>query len=191
MNRASGRRENYRRNLSLAKTLWSGQIHQHQKSALKSFSEKYQLSVGSGDLQLLEGRWYVTHTGLIRLAERKRCAGINVNPMTEFCNDASSRWVFKAIVYKRSKSRGFVGYGDADPSNVSTPCPWRRDAHRRNAGGQPRPAKGVRDRPLLGRGTRVAIQQSCSYVGSYLFNESLQQRFQIMASLVYGINSVC
>jgi hypothetical protein len=26
-----------------------------------------------------QGRWYVTHSGLIRLAERKRCAGINVN----------------------------------------------------------------------------------------------------------------
>jgi hypothetical protein len=115
----NGSRQNYKRNLALAKILWSGQIYQHQKSALKSLSEKYQLSVGSGDLQLLEGRWYVTHTGLIRLAERKRCAGINVNPMIEFCDATSSRWVFKAIVYKRSKSRGFVGYGDADPSNVS------------------------------------------------------------------------
>ena len=31
-----------------------------------------------------------------------------------------ARWVFKAIVYKRGLSRGFVGYGDADPSNVSS-----------------------------------------------------------------------
>jgi hypothetical protein len=29
------------------------------------------------------------------------------------------RWVFKATVYKSPRSRGFVGYGDADPSNVS------------------------------------------------------------------------
>jgi hypothetical protein len=28
--------------------------------------------------------------------------------------------VFKATVYKRSGSKGFVGYGDADPSNVSS-----------------------------------------------------------------------
>jgi hypothetical protein len=40
--------------------------------------------------------------------------------MIEFCDAASSRWVFKAIVYKRNQPRGFVGYGDADPSNVST-----------------------------------------------------------------------
>jgi hypothetical protein len=33
---------------------------------------------------------------------------------------ASSRWVFRATVYKSPRSRGFVGYGDADPSNVSS-----------------------------------------------------------------------
>jgi hypothetical protein len=31
----------------------------------------------------------------------------------------ASRWVFKATVYKTPSSRGFVGYGDADPTNVS------------------------------------------------------------------------
>lgn len=31
----------------------------------------------------------------------------------------ANRWVFKATVYKVSGSPGFVGYGDADPSNVS------------------------------------------------------------------------
>jgi len=30
------------------------------------------------------------------------------------------RWVFKAVVYKAPGSKGFIGYGDADPSNVST-----------------------------------------------------------------------
>jgi hypothetical protein len=30
------------------------------------------------------------------------------------------RWVFRAVVYKGPKSKGFVGYGDADPSNVSS-----------------------------------------------------------------------
>ncbi len=31
----------------------------------------------------------------------------------------AGRWVFKAVVYKSGLSKGFVGYGDADPSNVS------------------------------------------------------------------------
>jgi len=39
--------------------------------------------------------------------------------MGEFCDPASSRWVFKAIVYRSMTSKGFVGFGDADPSNVS------------------------------------------------------------------------
>jgi hypothetical protein len=40
--------------------------------------------------------------------------------MTEFCDWNSSRWVCKATVYKRNRTKGFVGYGDADPSNVSS-----------------------------------------------------------------------
>src|SRR5258707_2112133 len=30
-----------------------------------------------------------------------------------------SRWAFKATVYRSQRCKGFVGYGDADPSNVS------------------------------------------------------------------------
>jgi hypothetical protein len=114
------KRSGFRRNLALAKRLWSGQIYREQQRALRSLSENYGLSVAAGDLQLLESRWYVTHTGLIRLAQRRGCSGISVNLMTEFCDSVSSRWVFKATVYRSSSSRGFVGYGDADPSNCST-----------------------------------------------------------------------
>jgi hypothetical protein len=31
-----------------------------------------------------------------------------------------ARWAFKATVYRSTKCRGFSGYGDADPSNVSS-----------------------------------------------------------------------
>ena len=37
----------------------------------------------------------------------------------EFCDASSGRWMFRATVYKRQHTKGFVGYGDADPSNVS------------------------------------------------------------------------
>ena len=40
--------------------------------------------------------------------------------MKELCEPSANRWVFKAIAYKSARSRGFVGYGDADPSNVSS-----------------------------------------------------------------------
>jgi hypothetical protein len=68
----------------------------------------------------LDGHWYVTHSGLIRLARRSHCAGIHVEPVAQFSDPDTSRWAFKATVYKSRTCRGFVGYGDADPSNVST-----------------------------------------------------------------------
>ena len=117
---STGKRIGYRHNLALAKRLWSGQINREQRLLLRSLSENFGLSVAAGDVQLLDNRWYVTHTGLIRLAERRGCSGITVRLMTEFCERSASRWVFKAIVYKRNATKGFVGYGDADPSNTSS-----------------------------------------------------------------------
>ena len=35
------------------------------------------------------------------------------------CDSAANRFVLKATVYPSKDSAGFVGYGDADPSNVS------------------------------------------------------------------------
>ena len=74
----------------------------------------------AGDLLLLEGRWYVTHAGLIRMAQRKHCCGIKSALVERLSDPLAGRWVFKATVYKSPRSRGFVGYGDADPSNCST-----------------------------------------------------------------------
>jgi hypothetical protein len=68
----------------------------------------------------LDNGWYATHAGLLRLARRNRCAGIHVQPVASFCDPSSQRWAFKATVYKSKTCRGFVGYGDADPSNVSS-----------------------------------------------------------------------
>jgi hypothetical protein len=95
-------------------------ISAEQVFALKFLTAELQLSVALGDLKLFDGHWYVTHSGLMRLARRSRCAGIHVRPAREFCDPDSSRWVFKATVYKALDSKGFVGYGDADPSNVSS-----------------------------------------------------------------------
>lgn len=104
---------------SFARRLWRNQIRAEQVGTLRILFTKYQMSVRVGDLQLFSGRWYVTHAGLLRLAERRRCAGIRT-VLDRSCSDPSAdRWVFKAIVYKSPRSRGFVGYGDAHPGNVS------------------------------------------------------------------------
>jgi hypothetical protein len=105
-------------NRRIAKRLW-GHISPATLRSLEELSTDYLLSIASGDLLLLDGRWYVTHTGLLRLARRGRCAGINVQPVTAFSDPSSQRWAFRATVFKSRTCRGFVGYGDADPSNVS------------------------------------------------------------------------
>ena len=85
---------------------------------LNELTVLYKLSVQLGDLILLNGSWYITHAGLLKLALRRQCQGIRVEPVKEFCDSAANRWVFEAVVYNR-KGRAFYGYGDADPSNVS------------------------------------------------------------------------
>jgi hypothetical protein len=107
-------------NLRSARRLWPNQLHRIQTESLETLSTRYSLSVPAGDLLFLDGRWYVTHSGLLSLARRNHCSGVRVQIVREFCDPVSARWVFKATVYKSPRSRGFVGYGDADPSNVSS-----------------------------------------------------------------------
>jgi len=105
-------------NVDIARNLW-GDLSPIAFRCLEDLSRRYLLSVTSGDILFLEGRWYVTHSGLLGIARRKRCMGIQVAPAIGFCDPPASRWAFKATVYKSQACRGFVGYGDADPSNVS------------------------------------------------------------------------
>jgi hypothetical protein len=104
-------------NIRSARRNWA--VSATQIATLKALTQELRLSVTTGDLSLLDGKWYVTHAGLMRLAHRHRCIGINVRPVPEFCEPTSSHWVFEATAYKFGMSRGFVGYGDADPSNTS------------------------------------------------------------------------
>jgi len=67
---------------------------------------------------MLDARWYVTHSGLLRVAQRRRCSSITTELAESVSNPKEARWVFKATVVK-SGTEHFVGYGDADPTNVS------------------------------------------------------------------------
>src|SRR5579872_2150845 len=102
----------------MARQIWN-HLSPHALIRLREIVTEHDFSVRAGDLMYLENGWYVTHTGLIGLARRSRCAGIHVRPVPEFCNASSQRWAFEATVFKSKTCRGFVGYGDADPSNVS------------------------------------------------------------------------
>jgi hypothetical protein len=108
----------WRSNTKQAKVAW-GQLPPAVFDGLRTLTVRYMLSVAGGDLQLLGGRWYVTHVGLLGLAQRRHCSGIRTVPEKSLCDPSVDRWIFKAIVYKSPQSMGFVGYGDADPTNVS------------------------------------------------------------------------
>ncbi len=112
------RNTTYESNRRIANKLW-GKLPVELLGRLQDLTLRHEFSITSGDVTLLDGHWYVTHVGLLRLATRKQCVGIHASPCRDFCNANGNRWVFRAIVYKTSKSKGFVGYGDADPSNVS------------------------------------------------------------------------
>ena len=108
----------FRSNANLARQLW-GEPSRIALGTLRELTVRYSLSVAAGDLQFLDGRWYVTHSGLLHLASRKGCRGIKTILQERLSDVGAGRWVFKATVYKSLGSKGFVGYGDADPSNVS------------------------------------------------------------------------
>ena len=108
-----------RNNMRLARCRWHQLLGRPGRQLLKSLTNEHQFSIANGDLIWLERGWYVTHTGLIRLARRSRCVGIHTKLIQDFCNPQTQRWAFEATVYKSKTCRGFSGYGDADPSNVS------------------------------------------------------------------------
>ena len=107
-------------NLRFAKRFVSQTLPPVLLEQLRELTRNFSLSLKCGDLLLLSGGWYVTHAGLIRLAKRCRCSGMQVQPVRQLSDQATSRYAFRATVYKSARCRGFVGYGDADPSNVSS-----------------------------------------------------------------------
>jgi hypothetical protein len=108
----------FRKEVSIARSVW-GKLTSLALLTLLETLKRHRLSIASGDLLLIEGRWYITHTGLLKIATRNQCHGIQIEPATQFCETSALRYAFRATVYTSPGCKGFVGYGDADPSNVS------------------------------------------------------------------------
>ncbi len=113
------KRDSDQTNIRIARKIWTN-LSRGALIRLSEITAQNDFSVGAGDLMYLNNGWYVTHTGLIRLARRKKCSGIHVEAVSALCDSAANRFVLKATVYPCKSSVGFVGYGDADPSNVSS-----------------------------------------------------------------------
>jgi len=109
----------WRSNVACARRIW-GQLPTTSINALKQLTKNLAVSVVAGDLQFLGNHWYVTHSGLLRIAQRHKCCGIETAIQDHLSDPENSKWVIKATVFKSHNSKGFAGYGDADPSNVSS-----------------------------------------------------------------------
>ncbi len=106
-----------RQNIRAVKQLWPC-VTSLQITVLRELSKDFKLSLIRGDLALLGGKWYVTHSGLIGIARRRNCLGIVTDLEVGVSDPTQQRWVFRATVLT-SSSESFVGYGDANPSNIS------------------------------------------------------------------------
>jgi hypothetical protein len=114
---SAGDRKLLRQNLRDAKRQYPD-LPKQQLSVLRDLTATFHLSIFRGELLYFSGKWYVSHSGLLRIAHRRRCVGIDTEIEQHTTEASVGRWVFRATVHK-SKSTSFVGYGDADPSNVS------------------------------------------------------------------------
>ena len=109
-----------RQNMSVARKTLGDALAARTKAWLETLTREFSFSLKGGDLQIINNNCYVTHTGLLAMARRKKCSGINVEAVDSLCDSAANRFVLKATVFPSKGSSGFVGYGDADPSNVSS-----------------------------------------------------------------------
>jgi hypothetical protein len=116
-NHSAGDRKLLRQNLCNAKRLYPG-LPRQQLAVLRDLTATLHLSIFRGELLCFGGKWYVSHCGLLRIAHRRRCRGIDTAIDQHATETSLGRWVFRATVHK-SQAASFVSYGDADPSNVS------------------------------------------------------------------------
>src|SRR5947208_14852350 len=114
---STGDRKLLRQNLYNAKRLYAD-LPRQQLPAMRELTGTLHWSIIKSEILYLGGKWYVSHSGLLRIAHRRRCAGIDTTIEQDTTQASVGRWVFKATVHKSPSTR-FVGYGDADPSNVS------------------------------------------------------------------------
>lgn len=118
-----------RAEMKAARQLW-GPLESKKMRELRSLVEQHKISILHGDVMLLANRWYITYSCLLRCAHRHHCSSIETTLEARFSDPAANRWVFRATVYGLRRLKSFVGYGDADPSNVS---PMARGAELRIA----------------------------------------------------------
>ncbi len=105
-------------NIRSAQKRW-GNLSLAARRRLAELSKEHELSVSGGDLLLLDQNWYITHTGLLRVATRRGCTGIEIRAVEALCDPQRNAWVVQATAFRDKYCKGFSGIGDANPTNVS------------------------------------------------------------------------
>ena len=105
----SRKRDLVSENLRFAKRFISQNLSSVLLEQLRELNRNSSLSLRCGDLLLLNGGWYVTHTGCFvwQLVD-----GARVFRFSQFRHSliaANARYAFKATVYKSRSCQGFVG----------------------------------------------------------------------------------
>ena len=108
-----------RENSLAAKTRWPTETNKSSMRALKLLTRSYRFSVAYGDLLLLENGWYVTHTGLLTNGPSQSMCGNACRTSDRIFGTICSTMGIPSHSLQIIDCKGFVGYGDADPSNVS------------------------------------------------------------------------
>ena len=111
-----------------ARKRW-GNVSAERWETLRQLINDHHLSVTSGDIILLDGRWYATHSGLLALARRKKCSGIHVEAVGKVCDLTASRFVLMATVYPAKTSAASLATAmlirlTSPLSSVAPRCAW-------------------------------------------------------------------
>src|SRR5689334_17794978 len=94
----------FRQNLRAVKGL---HVDDRRKAELRQITNNWKLSIVAGELTLISQHWYVTHTGLLRIAHRRDCYAIKTQLEKTLSDATERRWIFRAIVYPSPESSGF------------------------------------------------------------------------------------
>jgi len=76
--------------MRVARQTWSD-LGAARMRDLRALLVRYKFSVALGEITRIDNHWYVTHAGLLRLASRRRCHGINTSLRERLCDPAASR----------------------------------------------------------------------------------------------------
>jgi hypothetical protein len=78
-----------RRNLRFARSRWRRNLGVALERSLAVWSGELRVSIERGDLLLIEGKWYVTHSGFLRLA--------GVRSVLAFTSTCRPNFVIRAV----------------------------------------------------------------------------------------------